>query len=341
MNAKSCWLGRLLLAAIATSFLWVSGHAAPAPDVSEENFKDREAYIPKQKHEPQGGKVIGVLAGDVTAIMGREGRGGPQNSYGFGRNGHSYRWVYVPGGENPIISNLQVRTGEKGDAVKVYPKLDMANPETIKQFGFSESYCLVEIEVNDGLGSPAEEAFVATKMTRVDGTKDYPLKVTEVVDALRKKYDGWMKDQERTISDAMTQAQTKSIKDAKPTGPKQTNTVMLVTWMAESQRLQVRFLTRISDGAFQNAGPGGIDVPPVPVPPGGKRRPPPPPPQGFRTGTEFGIEFGVAYEVNRNGTVERVLKLPIESFENKILAPQGPQDRLTPFDPPPLPPGKN
>jgi hypothetical protein len=276
--------------------------------------------------------------------MAREGRGGPPDAYGFGMNGNSYRWVYVPSDDKAIINNLQVKTGEKGDAVKVYPKLNMANPETIKQWDISAPYCLVEIEVNDGLGAPADEAFVGTKMTRLDDTKDYPLKVPEVVEALTKKYGGWMKDQERVLNDAMAQAQTKAVKDAKATGPKQTNTVMFVTWMADTQRLQVRFLTRISDGVFDEA-PGGDNLLPKEKLGGpGGAKPPPPPPRRFRTGTEFGIEFGMAYEVSKSGSVERMLKLPIESFEAKVLGPQGGIDRL-PIDPvvppKPVPPGKD
>src|ERR1051326_1347871 len=236
---------RLILVALAAGFVGIHGIAAPAPDVSEETFKDRASFIPKQAHKPQPGKVIGVLAGDVVAVMGREGRGGPPDAFGFGMNGNSYRWVYVPAADQAIINNLPVKTGEKGDATKIYAKLNMANPQTVKQWDISASYCLVEIEVNDGLGAPADEAFVATKMTRIDDSKDYPLKVPEVIDAVKKKYDGWMKDQERTLNDAMSQAQTKAVKDAKPTGPRQTNTIMYLSWMTDTQKLQVRFLTRI------------------------------------------------------------------------------------------------
>jgi hypothetical protein len=298
--------------------LWTGIQAAPAPEIWEEAFKDRDAFVPNKKYQPQPKKVIGVVVSEVAPVMNREGRSGPPDAFGFGLNGNSYRWVYVPT-DKPTIQNLQVKTGEKGDAVKVYPNLTMANPESIKQWGFSEPYCLVEIEVNDGLGAPAEEAFVATKMTRLDDTKDYPLKVAEVIASLRKKHEGWLKDQEKVLNDAMADAQTKAVKDAKPTGPKQTNTIMFVTWMAETQKLQVRFLTRISDGVFDE-GPGGVKLPPPP--PNGKLPPPPPPPpRRFRTGTEFGIECGVGYEVSKSGSVEKILKLPVQAFENKILAP--------------------
>jgi len=334
MQLKMSRFGRFFLSALSVSYMWVTAWAAPAPEVTEETFTDRAAFLPKQKHQPQPKTVIGVLASDVAAVMGHEGRGGPPDAFGFGMNGNSYRWVYVAGGDNAIISGLQVKTGEKGDAIKTYPKLDMANPQTIKHFGFSEPYSLVEIEVNDGLGAPAEETFVATKMTRLDDTKDYPLKVAEVITTLRKQHGGWLKDQQTVLDDAMSKSQAKAVKDAKPTGPRQTNTVMFVTWMAETQKLQVRFLTRISDGVFEEVQGGGNPI----LPPKGGARLPPPPPQKFRTGTEFGIEFGVAYEVSKSGNIERILKLPTESFENKILAPpaQGGRAPLDPLPPKPI-----
>jgi hypothetical protein len=100
-------------------------------------------------------------------------------------------------------------------------------------------------------------------MARLDGTKDYPLKVAAVVDEVKKKYDAWLKDQDRVINDAMAKAQPKKVKGAKPAYPRATNTIMYVTWIADTQKLQVRFLTRIFEDVFQderdNIDPGSKD----------------------------------------------------------------------------------
>jgi hypothetical protein len=314
----TCHLSGFLVVALTVFVALVPGWAAPAPEVAEETFKDRRPFIPRSDYQPLQGKVIGVLASDVAGVMSHEGRHGFPDAYGFGMNGNSYCWVYVPAADQGIVKNLQVKTGERGDEVKVYPKLNMANPETVKQWGFTSGYALVEIEVNDGLGAPADESFVATKMTRLDGTKDYPFKVAEVVDAARKQYDGWMRDHERVVKDAMAQAQTKAVKevnkDAKPT-PREPYTIMYVTWMTDTQKLQVRFLTRMSAEVFQE-GPLTIDVGPDDDPKLPRR-----PPKEFRAGIVFGIEFGVAYEISRSGIVEKILKLPIKSFEDLLLVP--------------------
>jgi len=38
-------------------------------------------------------------------------------------------------------------------------------------------------------------------------------------------------------------------------------------------------------------------------------------------GTEFGMEYGVAYEVSKSGRVERILILPPESYVREIPPP--------------------
>src|SRR5262249_17468831 len=155
----------------------------PAPDITKEVIvKDRETFIPYRKYAPLPDKVVGVLVSDVAAKMGHEGRGGPADAMGFSMAGNSYRWMYVPvTSENRIIMNLQVSVGEKGDCVQVYPLLNRANPKTVQQWNIGPAYALVEVEFNNGQGSPAQEGFVATKMTRLDNTKAYPLDVTAAI----------------------------------------------------------------------------------------------------------------------------------------------------------------
>src|ERR1700687_2753088 len=90
------------------------GLAAPAPSETEEVIKDRAAVILQRKYLPLKETTIGVLVSDVQQIMAYYGRGGPTDAMGFSRDGQSYRWIYVPVTEKPLINGLNVRVGEAG-----------------------------------------------------------------------------------------------------------------------------------------------------------------------------------------------------------------------------------
>jgi hypothetical protein len=127
--------------------------------------------------------------------------------------------------------------------------------------------------------------------------------------------------------------------------------------MPKTETLQVRFKTKITDGAYNIVIDPRIKVPPFLPPP---KLPPKQnvpendalvriaPPKGgvkTRTGTAFGIDLGQTYAVNKQGDVIRIDELPIESFTQQ-LTPQlfgpgrGPLPELRP-QPAPLLPGKD
>jgi hypothetical protein len=319
-------LGRAAFVALLAAVTGVT-LAAPVP-LQTETIKDAKDFIPYRKYESLPGKVIGVMVSDVAAVMSHDGRGGPQDAIAFSRNNGSYRWVYTVDEKTPIITALQVKTGEKGDRVKIYPKLNMANPRTVQPFKLEAPYTLVEMEVNDGLGAPADESFVGTTMRRLDRTKEFPLDVTKVVAEMKKKYEEHKKTSAATVDLAMTAAQKKWIKDQKPTGPREVQELMYLSWDAKAETLQVRFRTKQTDGAFTEVQGGGprFDPPPLPPRPGagpGLAANPPqlappqiarPPIRNFRVGTSFGIEYGAAYEVDKDGELVRIQVLPPKDF---------------------------
>jgi hypothetical protein len=322
--------GVVLLAVVAGAAL-----AAPVP-LQTETLKERKDFIPTRKYESLPGKVIGVMVSDVAAVMGNDGRGGPADAIAFSRNLGSYRWVYTVDEKTPIINSLQVKTGEKGDQIKVYPKLNMANPKTVAVWNLEAPYTLVEMEVNDGLGAPADESFVGTKMRRLDRTKGYPLDVSKVVADLKKKYEEHKKGSAAGFDLAMTASQKKWLKEQNPTGPREVKDLMYLSWDAKEETLLVRFRTKQSDGAFTEVQGPGFGRP-VPLPPQPQAAPlqlaPPqiarPPFRNFRVGTTFGIEYGIAYEVDKEGDLVRIQVLPAEGFgvENQQLPvpfPPGP-----------------
>jgi hypothetical protein len=321
------------------------GQAGPA---AEEAIKDRAGFIPARKHEPLKGTAVGVLLYDGQPVLSTEGRSGPADQLCFSANGCSYRWVYVPVAGQAAITNLRVPVGEKANArFEVFPSLDLARPNNVVAWGVTAKYSLVEVEVNNGLGSPRNDSFVATKLKVLDGTKECPIHTGEVIKQLQGRYAAHVKERAKATEAALAEAQKKAIKEAKATGPREQSELMYVTWMAEPARLRVHFRTKITDGqyTFVDGGPRfPRDPPPLPPKAGGAapgakagfavRR--------FKTGVAFGVEFGTAYEVDREGKLVRTQVLPVETFENRLPPPPqvGPRGGPIPLPPPPAPPAK-
>src|SRR6516162_3952125 len=160
-------------------------------------------------------------------------------------------------------------------------------------------------------------------MTQLDGTKDYPLDVAKVAEELRKKYDEHLRDEAQTIDAAMVEAGEKYLKEEKATGPRERSELMFLTWLPETQRLRAHFRTRIVDGAYKYAAGLNIELgPPVPAPTQPGNLPPARFPNGLRYGKQFGIEFGMAYEVSKSGEIEKTLVLPIEAFQKELPMPK-------------------
>ena len=87
--------------------------------------------------------------------------------------------------------------------------------------------------------------------------------------------------------------------------------------------LRAHFRTRIVDGSYKYAAGLNIELG-APVPPSARpgNLPAARLPNGLRYGKQFGIEFGLAYEVSKTGQVEKSLVLPIESFEKELPMPK-------------------
>jgi hypothetical protein len=184
------------------------------------------------------------------------------------------------------------------------------------------AYALAEVEVNGGAGSPASEGFVATKVRVLDGSKEYPLDAAAAVERLKKTHREYVAGQQKAVDAGMEAARKKALGEGKPTGPKEAAEVMLVTWAAEAGRLQVTFRTTVTDGAYQYGNGAELRDPPAlpAVGPGGAAPAPPARPQGARFGTGYGVEFGRAYEVSKDGELLRTRTLAVEGFK-RVLPP--------------------
>lgn len=300
---------------------------------AQEKVRDRKAFMPNRKSVELKGAAIGILLTDGQPILSTEGRSGPADQLVFSADGNSYRWVYVPTlDEQPQITNLQVPLANGGKAI--YPSLNMANPRSVLTWAVKQPYALVEIEVNGQLGSPAIDSFVATNFKVLDGTKDYPLQITQVVKQLKERYANDTAKMQDAIEQAMKKVSDNILNGKPPTGPRQKADLMYLTWLNESKTMRVAFKTTISDGLYTFVEGGAIpmrDPPALPLPPKGKLQgglPVKPDDariqprnQSFKIGTTFGIELGKAYIVNAKGEVIRTEELAIESFTQVLQPP--------------------
>lgn len=318
---------------------------------AQEKVADRKGYFPNRKSVELKGTAIGILLTDGQPILSTEGRSGPADQLVFSADGNSYRWVYVPTQDNPLITNLQVPLPNNQKAV--YAALNMANPRSVIPWAVTQPYSLVEVEVNGGRGSPAIDSFVGTSFKVLDGSKDFPLKVVDVIKQVKDHNAQDSAKNKEAIDTAMNDGAKKALNGKAPTGPRETKDLMYVTWMNETSTMRVAFKTTISDGAYTFVG-GGVnprDPPPLPLPPkkikvGALAAEPliarvAPKNMQYKVGTTFGIEFGRAYIIDKKGEIVRVEELPIEPFTQQLAPPPGvgpgpgPRPLPLPLPPPP------
>jgi hypothetical protein len=247
--------------------------------VQEEGVvQDRKDFIPdSEKPRPvEAGKhVMALVTRPLTLIDPKEVRPG-DHSLVLSASGGGYRWCYIT-----------TPTG----------KHEPATIDNTLQFGVTRNFSLVEVDVVERGGSPSGGPALIARSMRV--VEEYPIRPHKVVAEMRAKYETWAKDQ--NVAEAMEKARAAAKGDEKRTKPSRSATMMHVQWMEETQKLQVRFLTRVlttDDVARPYSGPR-LGNPPAPRP------------------IWWGIEFGALYEVDKSGALEKRLTLPMESWSGE------------------------
>jgi hypothetical protein len=272
--------------------------------------------LPSHSFPPLAGKVIGVLVSGGGELLLAEGRRGPADSLCFSSGGASYLWVYVPVAKNPRIGGLNVPVGEKGQSLRRFNSLSLASPKTVQQWGVSEPYSLIEVEVNGGQGGPAADHFVATGMKVLDGTGDYPLKVTQVLADLRKCFHVHVEEQQTAIETALVEAREGLTADRRPTGKRDKQELAYVTWFPDAEQLRVVLQARVSERAL-----GPILKPPPSPPAKGGDSDGDAPPQDHRPVTIYGVELAVAYDVSKDGGLLRSRAQALQTFRKEQILP--------------------
>src|SRR5262245_30942782 len=148
-----------------------------------------DAAKPGPKFGPLPGRVVGLLVGDVRAVIAAEGRTAPDTAVAFARGNDSYRWLYLKTPGDPDADTLTLPVGPDGKTTKAFDAVRLADAALLKARGVPTPYALVEVEVNGGAGAPAgEEHFVATDLKILDGGREYPLRTAGVVRDLRGRF---------------------------------------------------------------------------------------------------------------------------------------------------------
>ena len=275
--------------------------------------KDRADPFPARQFQALPGKVVGVLVSGGQDVLAQEGRRGPADAFVFGSGPGSYRWLYVPVQKKPLIGGLLVRVGEKGNTVKAFRKLSMADARTVQQWGITGPYALVEVEVNGGLGAPPGETFVATHMRPLDGTKEYPLQVAKVVGDLRREFRAYLQEQGDAIEHGLSEARSRVPADHTLTPGRERTETVLVTWLPETDQLRVTIHARIAEKALGPVRPGR---PALPTADGTQPAVP-----ASTSGLLVGVELGMTYEVSKVGALDGSRPVPLHLFQKAFAAP--------------------
>jgi len=251
-----------------------------APPQEEGVVQDRKDFIPDPEHPAplSPGKHVLACVANAGPIIG-------PNLYRVGANtlvlsspGGAYRWAYLS------------EAGKRGPIL---------NYDNARAFGVEVPYCLVSVDVRETReGSPdGKPPLYISSLKALEPTKDFSLVPHRAVHEMKTRYEAWLKTQEKEIAAGLEAARAKARGDAAKTKSPKTGTLMYVTWIEEREKLQVRFFTRneTTDGALRE------------YPSSGELRPLPSP-------FSWGVDLGVLYEVGKNGTLEKILKLPLETW---------------------------
>jgi hypothetical protein len=243
-------------------------------------------------------KTVGVLVGDIQAVLARSGRRGLEDAVGFASGKGGYRWVYVASEKGSADSqSLRLPVGKEGSERKLFESVEQLRRPMLKEMGLNPDFQLVEAEVNERAGSPGGNIVVLTGIKALDGTKEYPLSVSVTVSELKKEFAVLLREKEKEIDAAMTREQKKALGDKTPNGKLQKTQEVEVTWLPKDEVLQVVFSQRITDGLY-SYGKGIEKSRGMPRRPAGGLGPQT---TAQRFGITFGVEARATYQVTKTG----------------------------------------
>jgi hypothetical protein len=228
--------------------------------------------------------------------------------------------VFMAGGNYYLVEYYLKYVEERRKTAMTYlPWYASTFPtQTDKQQGINlPPYSLVEIEVNFGRGSQYNQRYVAanihyltaTNIKRVDGSKEYPLDVMQVMQELNQRYQveeqADIMDQKKEIDAAKEEIRTKAIGNFNLTDPWKTGQDMCVNWLPESEQLEVRFYTTIANSVVTCRPPRHAREVYIPS-------------ETPCLSVRFGVSLGRFYEVGKDGKLNQTTILPITTFAEHL-----------------------
>src|SRR5262249_52538271 len=140
------------------------------------------------------------------------------------------------------------------------------------------------------------DTIVATRITLVEGTKEFPLRVNQTIAKLKQEVPERIRASAKEIEETLAKSQKDAIGDSAPNGNRQESDLVSVTWLPESKRLLITFRHIITNGLYSRGdGTKATDEE------GHRSRDFGPPSQ--RYGTTFGVEVRVPYLISNNGEI--------------------------------------
>lgn len=285
---KQLCASALALLALVSFAAVIPTAPAPAPKELPARQADVETLWPTHQCQALPGKAVGVLVGE-----GGEGVyfcGPAANTdlafdentrRSFSRDAQNYREFAVPAADEGDGKPGEVRGGERGEWLIPFPALAAPTATNLARWGMPAGYCLVEVDVNHGLGAPQEEgAFVATHIRVVEGSEEYPLRVTRCVAETKKLYRKYLDGEVRRIDSLVEVPRKEGVVILTP--PDELTTVPHVTWLSGTGRLRVVYSTPVI-----RAGRGD---------------------------EYFGAWVARAYELDKKGNLVRALAIPTRSY---------------------------
>jgi hypothetical protein len=230
--------------------------------------------------------------------------------------------------------NIQVASGP--EKIKTYPKLSNGPSvyERLKAQGdLPGPICLVEVEVNDGLGSPTGAGkLVVTRLRPVEGDPGFALRAVDALNEAKRLHEEALASQkdeiERLVAPLRKELMARFEEMQKQAGVRgivgnggENNTFPWVltgdhsreaayyyaTWLQERELLQVNWFTRHIDGDCTTGSwhDGHSEVPP----------------RGVAWGVAFGVEVGESYYFDKTGRLVEQHAEKIRAFQ-KVLPPE-------------------
>ena len=234
-----------------------------------------------------------------------------------------------------VAENIKIPVASGPEKLKTYPKLSSGPSvyERLKAQGdLPGPICLVEVEVNDRLGSPgAGSSFVITRLKTIEGGPGFALNAVDALNEAKRLHEEALASQKDEIEklvaplrkelmarfgEMQEQAGMRGMvgnaghNNSFPwiiTGDHSREAAYYyATWLQERELLQVNWFTRHTEGDCTTGSwhDGHSEVPP----------------RGVAWGVAFGVEVGESYYFDKTGKLVEQHAEKIRAFQ-KVLTP--------------------